>query len=105
MYRDKAARKAELKGALIRQLKNLIAPGIIALIILVGVLVIINYKDEEEEEEVIRVNGWEGDSTEMVLENEELRFVMDPATTQFTLEVKSSGKVWSSKVGLRMLWR
>lgn len=96
MYRDKAARKAELKGALIRQLKNLIAPGIIALIILVGVLVIINYKDEEEEEEVIRVNGWEGDSTEMVLENEELRFVMDPATTQFTLEVKSSGKVWSS---------
>ncbi len=58
MYRDKAARKAELKGALIRQLKNLIAPGIIALIILVGVLVIINYKDEEEEEEVIRVNGW-----------------------------------------------
>lgn len=96
MYRDKAARKAELKRALVRQLKGLIAPGIIALIILAGVLFIINYKDAEEEEEVIRLNGWEGESTEIVLENEELRFVMDSDTTQFTLEVKSSGKVWSS---------
>lgn len=97
MYRgDKAARKAELKRALVRQLKSLIAPGIIALIILVGVLVIINYKPVEEEEEIVRVNAWEGEATEIVLENEELKFVMDPATTQFTLEVKSSGKVWSS---------
>ncbi len=96
MYRDKAARKAELKRALIRQLKSLIAPGIIALIILVAVLFIINYKGVEEEEEIIRVNGWEGDATEVVLENNDLRFVMDPATTQFDLEVKSSGKVWHS---------
>ncbi len=97
MYRgDKAARKAELKKALVRQLKSLIVPGIIALIILVGVLVIINYKPVEEEEEIVRVNAWEGDSTEIVLENDKLKFVMDPDTTQFTLEVKSSGKVWSS---------
>lgn len=96
MYRDKAARKAELKRALIRQLKSLIAPGIIALIILVGVLVILNYRGAEEEDEVIRINGWEGEDTELVLENEALRFVMDPTNTHFTLEVKSSGKVWYS---------
>lgn len=96
MYRDKAARKAELKKALIRQLKSLIGPGIIALVILVAVLIIINYRDTEEEEEIIRINGWEGEETELVLENDELRFVMDPTTTQFTVEVKSSGKVWSS---------
>lgn len=96
MYRDKAARKAELKKALIRQLKSLIWPGIIALVILVGVLVIVNYRDTEEEAEIIRINGWEGEETEIVLENEALKFVMDPGTTQFTVEVKSSGKVWSS---------
>ncbi len=97
MYRgDKETRKAEFKRTLIRQLKGLIAPGVIALIILVIVLVIINYQGAEEEEEIIRVNGWEGDIQEVVLENDDLRFVMDPGTTQFSLEVKSSGKVWNS---------
>ncbi len=96
MYRDKAARKAELKKALIRQLKSLIGPGIIALIILIGVLIILNYRDAEEEEEIIRINGWEGEKTELVLENEALKFVMDPTNTHFTVEVKSSGKVWYS---------
>ncbi len=96
MYRDKAARKAELKRALIRQLKSLIGPGIVALVILVGVLVILNYRDAEDEEEIIRINGWEGEETELVLENEALKFVMDPTNTHFTIEVKSSGKVWYS---------
>lgn len=96
MYRDKAARKAELKKALIRQLKSLIGPGIIALIILIGVLIILNYRDAEEEEEIIRINGWEGEKTELVLENEALKFVMDPTNTHFAVEVKSSGKVWYS---------
>ncbi len=96
MYRDKAARKAELKRALKQRLKSLIGPGIIALIILVGVLVILNYQEEEEESEIIRINGWEGEETEFVLENDALKFVMDPSTTQFTIEVNSSCKVWSS---------
>lgn len=96
MYRDKAARKAELKKALVRQLKSLIGPGIIALVILIGVLVVLNYHDAEEEEEIIRINGWEGEKTDIVLENEALRFVMDPTNTHFTVEVKSSGKVWYS---------
>lgn len=96
MYRDKAARKAELKRALIQKLKSLIAPGIIALIILAVVLIILNYREAEEEAEIIRINGWEGEETEFVLENDALKFVMDPATTHFTIEVKSSGKIWSS---------
>ena len=96
MYRDKEARKAELKRALKQKLKSLIGPGIIALIILAGVLIILNYREEEEEAEIIRINGWEGEDTEIVLENDALKFVMDPTTTQFTIEVKSSGKVWSS---------
>lgn len=96
MYRDKAARKAELKRALLRQLKSLIGPGILALIILVGVLVILNYRNAQEEDEVIRINGWEGEETEIVLENEALKFVMDPSNTQFSIQVKSSGKVWYS---------
>ena len=54
-------------------MKSLIGPGIIALIILIGVLIILNYRDAEEEEEIIRINGWEGEKTELVLENEALK--------------------------------
>lgn len=96
MYIDKAARKAELKRALIQWLKSMIAPCIIALIILIGVLVIINYHNAEEEAEIIRVNGWEGEQSEFVLENDQLKFVLDAQTTQFSIEVKSTGKVWYS---------
>lgn len=96
MYRDKAARKAELKKALIQWLRSMIAPGIIALVILIGVVIVINYRSTEEEAEVIRVNGWEGEQKEFVLENDRLRFVMDAQTTQFSIEVKSTGKVWYS---------
>ena len=96
MYIDKAARKAELKKALIQWLKSMIAPCIIALIILIGVLVIINYHNAEEGAEIIRVNGWEGEQSEFVLENDQLKFVLDAQTTQFSIEVKSTGKVWYS---------
>ena len=96
MYIDKAARKAELKKALIQWLKSMIAPCVIALIILIGVLIIINYRNAEEEAEVIRVNGWEGEQSEFVLENDQLKFVLDTQTTQFSIEVKSTGKVWYS---------
>ena len=96
MYIDKAARKAELKKALIQWLKSMIAPCVIALIILIGVLVIINYRNAGEEAEIIRVNGWEGEQSEFVLENDQLKFVLDAQTTQFSIEVKSTGKVWYS---------
>lgn len=96
MKKDKAVRKAEFKAALVSKLKSLIGPLILTGIILIGVLVIINYKNEEEAPEIIRINAWDGDSEELVLENDQLRFVMDSGSTQFRIEVKATGKVWYS---------
>ncbi len=96
MKKDKAVRKQELKTALIKKLKSLIGPMIILLIIVVGALVIALYQEEAEPEEIVKVNAYEGNGGEIVLENEELRLVMDEDTTQFYLEVKDTGEIWKS---------
>lgn len=52
--------------------------------------------EEEAEEESVVVYGYEKDKSEYVMENEHLKFVMDPETTQFSLTEKDTGKVWYS---------
>lgn len=96
MKKDKAVRKAEFKAALVSKLKSLALPLILTGIIAIAVLVIINYKNAEEAPEVIRINAWDGGSQDLVLENDQLKFVMDSGSTQFRIEVKSTGKVWYS---------
>ena len=54
------------------------------------------YTNKEEEAVIIPVNAYAGDGKEIVLENDQLVLTMDPATTYFTVKVKSSGKVWYS---------
>lgn len=88
MKKDKAVRNAQLKA--------LIVPALILIVIIVGVLVITFWREEEEPTEVVRVNAFEGEEDEYVLENDKLRFVMDAKTTQFTLTVKETGKTWYS---------
>ena len=96
MKKEKSVRKAEFKAAVIRQLKSLAVPVIITAIILVGVLVIMNFQNTKEPVEVVRLNGYEGTTDPIVMENEKLKFTMDPVTTQFMLEVKDTGAVWYS---------
>lgn len=92
MKKDKAVRKA----ALARRLKALIAPALILAVIAVGVLVITFWKEEEEPAEIVKVNAFEGAEEQYILENEKLLFVMDAKTTQFSVTVKDTGKVWYS---------
>ncbi|MCM1026836.1 MAG: DUF5696 domain-containing protein [Roseburia sp.] len=96
MKKDKAVRKAEIKAAIVGKLKSLAVPLILTGIILIAVIVIINYKSAEEPVEVIRINAWEGGSQDLILENDQLKLVMDAGSTQFRIEVKSTGKVWYS---------
>ena len=96
MKKEKSVRKAEMKAAVIRQLKSLAAPVIITAIILIGVLVIINFQNAQEPTEVVRLNGYEGTTNPIIMENDKLKFTLDPTTTQFTVEVKETGKVWYS---------
>lgn len=96
MKKDKSVRKAEFKAAVIKQLKSMIGSMIILLVILAGVLVTIFYKTEKEPEEIIKVNAYEGETEPMVLENDRIKFTLDPKTTQFSVLVKSTGMVWNS---------
>lgn len=52
--------------------------------------------EEEVQEDKVTVYSYEEDKSEYVLENEHLKLVLDPQTTQFTLTEKASGKVWYS---------
>ena len=88
--------KKDFKQALINKIKSLLGPVIILLIMAAAVMFIVFYQEEPEPEEIVKVNGYEGDEKEIVLENEYLKFVMDPTTTQFYVEVKSSGQKWYS---------
>lgn len=93
---DKTAKKAKIKAAVIKQLKSMAAPLIISLIMLAGVLVIIYFRNAGDEEEMIRRRRYDGSSDPIVIENSELKLTLDPTTTQFALEVKSTGKIWYS---------
>ena len=89
-------RKREIKNAVIKELKSLIFPTIVLLLIAGVVFFVMTYQKIKVEEEPIQPEAYDGDGNEVVLENDSLKFVLDPATTNFTVTVKSSGKVWSS---------
>lgn len=67
---------------------------IAALVIFVGIPLYAT--EEEEESDPPVVSYYEGDSTPLVMENDALRFEMDPGTTQFKVTDKKSGAEWLS---------
>lgn len=77
-------------------LKSLIFPLILFAIIAIAIVVVMNYTNSEEEEEILAIEKYMGDEKPIVIENDKLKFTMDPMTTQFNVEVKESGKVWYS---------
>ena len=83
------------KSLLRRLIPWIIAAALIAaLVIFVGIPL---YGPQEEE--VIdppTISYFEDSGLNLTLENEHLAFVMDPATTQFTLTEKETGRVWTS---------
>lgn len=93
MKKDKSLNKNEI----IKKLKSMAVPVIGLLVIVAFILVITLYKGEEEEPEIIEVNSYTGESMDpIIMENDALKFEMNPETTQFSLTVKDTGKVWYS---------
>lgn len=78
------------------KLKDMVVPVIGLLIVGIFILVITLYQGKEEAPELIEVNAYGGETKTVTLENDALLFEMDPTTTQFTLTVKKTGKVWRS---------
>ena len=72
--------------------------AIVVCLIIVGLLVVAKKVTDSKnaEEESILPEFYTGEETELVLENDKLKFVLDPVTTQFTVEKKSTGKIWYS---------
>ena len=96
MKKEKSVKQAERKAALIKWLKSLTAPLIITAVIAAAIVVIINFQNTTDPTVVVELNGYDGDESPIVVENDKLKLTMDPMTTQFTLEVKDTGKVWYS---------
>ncbi|MCR4989344.1 MAG: hypothetical protein K6A38_00565 [Lachnospiraceae bacterium] len=89
-------KQTEFRNKVKETLKSLIFPVVLSTIILVGVFVVINYQNAPEEEEIIEIHAYAGDDKDIVLENDALKLTMDPSSTQFSVEVKSSHKIWYS---------
>ena len=59
-------RKAEIKAAIIKELKSLIGPLVILAIIVAAIAVIILWPDKVVEEEIIQMRGYNGDKQELL---------------------------------------
>ena len=67
-------RKAEIKAAIIKELKSLIGPLVVLVVILAAVATIILMPDKVVEEEIIQMRGYDGDKQEFVMENDKFLF-------------------------------
>ena len=75
MSKDKSVRTEKLKNVLKEKTKSLLGPVLILLLIVIGILIIAFWKEEETPEEIVKVNTYEGNSSDIVLENENLKMV------------------------------
>lgn len=96
MKKEKSFLNVEWKEKAKKQLKSLVVPFIILLVIAFGVLVILFTKTKSDEEEVVKINTYDGGTENIVLENDALKLVMESETTQFSLTVKATGEIWYS---------
>ena len=81
-----------LKDFLISLIKVIIPCAVIALV----AFIIVKMQPEPVPEPDIEVRGFDDEASEIVLENDKLKFTMDTGTTYFTVEDKNSGKIWYS---------
>ena len=98
--RASAETMAERRQAVSDFLKSLIAPLIFCGVLAVGLFVIIHYINPETESEPVVPYGYSGEENPapLVMETDDLIFTMDQLTTLFTVEQKSTGKVWKSYI-------
>lgn len=89
----KAARR---KAAIVKAIKSMALPVILCAIIVAGVYFVVTFQAKDKELKDIEIKGYDGGTDPIVLENDSLKFTLDPVTTQFEIMVKETGKVWYS---------
>ncbi|MBO4415497.1 MAG: hypothetical protein J5824_05885 [Lachnospiraceae bacterium] len=90
--------KRERINEIKKTLKSMIFPIVLLAVIGIAVLLIVKYGAAVEDEPQVVPEKYEGSEEPIILENDKLKLTMDPLTTNFTLLVKESGKVWTSSV-------
>ncbi len=85
-----------MKKVILRLLPWLITLALIAAVVIFIGIPLYGTPDEELTLAEPVVEYYEGDNKPLVMENEAIRFEMDPTTTQFTVTDKATGKVWYS---------
>ena len=93
---DKNKKMDEIKKNILSGIVKFIPSLIILLVILAGIIFIVNTKAPTEEKEIIEPYAYEGSEDDVVIDNGQLKLTMDPKTTEFSVEVKDSGKIWYS---------
>lgn len=91
-----AERKKERRDAVLKEIKAMIFPTVLLAIIALAIVFVMTYQAKPSDEENIPPRAYAGDDKPIVIENSDLKLVMDPLTTTFDVTVKSSGKVWHS---------
>ncbi len=89
-------RKHEIKMNIKKELKALIFPLILFALFAFFVVFIMTYQVKTDEINIVPVRAYAGDDKMIVMENDSLKFEMDPLLTSFDITVKKTGKVWHS---------
>lgn len=90
------AHKNNLLNKIKAKIFKMLPSAILLLIICAGIAVAIMYKAPKEQADIIEPYAYEGGEEDVIVDNGELKLTMNPLTTQFSVEVKDSGKVWYS---------
>ena len=65
-------------------------------VLIIFVFVPIYSQQDTVDENPPEISYYEGSSDPVIMENDDLLFTLDPATTRFQLQEKASGRVWDS---------
>lgn len=89
-------RKKERRDKIVNDLKALIFPTIIFALFGLALVFIFTYQKKDTDAEIVPVYAYSGEGKPIVLESSKIKFEMDSLTTNFTVTVKDTGKVWYS---------
>lgn len=92
--------QVERRGALKQALKDLIAPTAVVAVVAIVLFIAVKFANKPEVYKEVRPFGYEPipgyEEKPIVLESDKLILSLDPATTDFTVTQKSTGKSWYS---------
>ena len=88
--------QVERMNALKQGLKDFLIPLLFIGVIALAIFLIIKFQKPEGDGDTIEIRSYAGEEEDVVIENDFLKLTMDATTTQFSVLVKETGKVWYS---------